>query len=388
MVTSYLAHLPRAFMRAVAGHSKEPGTYFLRRGVITPPESLLRIVWPWVDLALSAYQRKEISNPDLTGKQFLELLKALRVVFLQDSAILLPQFPGLSIWQHPVFDHPDWPEFAASVRNSEAQAEEPADVRVRNALPVLADNISAMHSRLASMVAHGTTHTATNLKDLRSLVRDLHSFTGNRFTDLEALMAAQKQSPHLMVVPSSAVKHDYMQEVLQNTLTSSSSLSLLSAPSSSQPGSSAVQTSTPPASLGLRPPNKSPSIDPVDCPPGCPPGCPPQPLATSMRSMKEVYREWYTGLEGGRKPSVIELDHRFGNRWRYSSVIRTRWSDRKTLINAVNEEATRRGISAERLVEELDALKDAHGYRVSPDKIKRLLRQHKPLASMFDMSNR
>lgn len=74
--------------------------------------------------------------------------------------------------------------------NSEAQVEEPADVKVRNALPVLADNISAMHSRLASMVAHGTAHTATNLNDLRSLVGDLQSFTGNRFTDLEALMAA------------------------------------------------------------------------------------------------------------------------------------------------------------------------------------------------------
>lgn len=120
-----------------------------------------------------------------------------------------------------------------------------------------------------------------------------------------------------MVVPSSAVKHDCVQEMLQGTLKSSKSPSLLSGPSSSQPGPSAVQVSTPHASLGLRSPNKSPSTDPV----GCPPGCPPQPLAKSMRSMKEVYREWYTGLEGGRKPSVIKLDHRFGNRWRYSSSL-------------------------------------------------------------------
>jgi hypothetical protein len=38
-----------------------------------------------------------------------------------------------------------------------------------------------------------------------------------------------------------------------------------------------------------------------------------------MKSMAEVWQEWHRGLGGN--PSVMELDKRFGNKWRYNFKI-------------------------------------------------------------------
>jgi hypothetical protein len=93
--TSYLARLPRHYMRVVAGFGSTKGTYFLRRSQEHPPSALTTKLWPWVDTAVADYATGSIPDPDLAGKEFLSLLQRLRYVFLQDAALLQPQFPQL-----------------------------------------------------------------------------------------------------------------------------------------------------------------------------------------------------------------------------------------------------------------------------------------------------
>ena len=61
---------------------------------------------------------------------------------------------------------------------------------------------------------------------------------------------------------------------------------------------------------------------------------------------------------------VVELDKRFGNKWRYNSKIRQRCSNRKRLIVA-REEATRRGVPVEEIVSLMDGIKARDGHRLS-----------------------
>jgi hypothetical protein len=91
-------------MRAVAGFSRAPGNYYPKRGHAVPPESLVLKIWPWVDEALAMYERGDIEKADLCGIEFLRLLKKLGVVFLQDAAILMKDYPDLEIWSHQVFE--------------------------------------------------------------------------------------------------------------------------------------------------------------------------------------------------------------------------------------------------------------------------------------------
>ena len=78
----------------------------MRRGGHSPDLALQRQVWPWVDDALAAYKGGLFPDADKAGKKVLEMLLRLRCVFLQDAALLQPQFPELSLWRHQVFRDP------------------------------------------------------------------------------------------------------------------------------------------------------------------------------------------------------------------------------------------------------------------------------------------
>lgn len=54
LISCYLTHLPRKFVRTMAGFDPAgQGNYYLSRTKISPPESLVRSYWPWLDAWLS-----------------------------------------------------------------------------------------------------------------------------------------------------------------------------------------------------------------------------------------------------------------------------------------------------------------------------------------------
>jgi hypothetical protein len=84
----------------MAGFSKDGGGYFLGRAQVVPPFSLQLLVFPWLDkweLRFRGFARSQqdfarggLDKQDLAGDRFLKLLQHLRVVLLQDLAILQP----------------------------------------------------------------------------------------------------------------------------------------------------------------------------------------------------------------------------------------------------------------------------------------------------------
>jgi hypothetical protein len=99
MALAYLTHLPVKFLRKVAGFYGTHGDYFLGRAQLNPPQSLLVQVWPWIEGWRERFsaraQRKTwaeggLDDDDTAAEGFLNLLAHLRVVLLQDLAILQP----------------------------------------------------------------------------------------------------------------------------------------------------------------------------------------------------------------------------------------------------------------------------------------------------------
>ena len=54
-------------------------------------------------------------SDDIATKHFLNLLAHLRIVFLQDSVLLRPQYPEHCLCNLDVFKHPLYATFAADV---------------------------------------------------------------------------------------------------------------------------------------------------------------------------------------------------------------------------------------------------------------------------------
>lgn len=84
-------------MRSMAGFGLEAGRFYLPRARHEPPGSLLQQIFPWVEeweqRVLLFKQKKSwdeggLGQEDKALEGFLGLLKYLRVVLLQDMAVL------------------------------------------------------------------------------------------------------------------------------------------------------------------------------------------------------------------------------------------------------------------------------------------------------------
>ncbi|KAK3906347.1 hypothetical protein C8A05DRAFT_29789 [Staphylotrichum tortipilum] len=141
---AYLKHLPRQFMRIVAGFSGTQGDFFLPRAVYEPPVALQRQLWPWVEEWEPRFEARSrrrrwaqggLDEDDLAGDGFLKLMRRLRIVLLQDLAVLQPRFPTLPFFGHAPFCGHEWEGFARTVQASVEDTTEPPSLLLQRALP-------------------------------------------------------------------------------------------------------------------------------------------------------------------------------------------------------------------------------------------------------------
>jgi hypothetical protein len=126
-------------MRIVAGFSASPGDYFLARAAHEPPYILQKQLWPWIEEwepRFEACARRQcwaeggLDDDDLAADGFLKLMRRLRIVLLQDLAVLQPRYPSLPFFAYAPFNGPEWDEFAVAVRSDAVGATEPLSLLV------------------------------------------------------------------------------------------------------------------------------------------------------------------------------------------------------------------------------------------------------------------
>jgi len=89
----YSAPLAREAIRALSGHPPKSRLYFLERATLAPPAELLHDIFP----GLQACKDKILSGEwerNLAARGFIELLEYLRVVLIQDAAVLFDHLPA------------------------------------------------------------------------------------------------------------------------------------------------------------------------------------------------------------------------------------------------------------------------------------------------------
>ncbi|KAJ5142583.1 short-chain dehydrogenase [Penicillium bovifimosum] len=196
MTNCYLTHLPRKFLRSMAGHQPDAiGNYRLPWAKVQPPDSLIRALWPWIDQWLAWFQSNDPTNEppsgsttpsleqedrdDMAAQGFLQLLSQLRIVLLQDSVLLQAEFPGHSMGEDPVFAREDYKIFAGQVRQSLVSTETPQEIQLRQTLPIIADRLSILQKDIHQAVdLHGSqTH-----EQLGNISRQLHDLLYGQVT--------------------------------------------------------------------------------------------------------------------------------------------------------------------------------------------------------------
>ena len=312
---AYLTHLPRQFMRIVAGFSSTPGDYFLPRAVAEPPAALQRQVWPWVEEWEPRFEARArrcqwaqggLDEDDLAGDGFLKLLRRLRVVLLQDLAVLQPRFPSLPFFAYAPFYADEWEAFAQTVQANVADTLEPPSLLLQRALPEL----SSLVESTRNAILHNSQQLASQL--------------ASQLTSQLTSQLASQESKILDTLLSGKVPV---------TITG-----YLGAPGPGAPGQPGLA------------PGPAPVLEPE------PTGETPPIVARLAKifTVEDAWREWKEGL-GGR-PAVQELEGRWGSLWRPGGTLRVQFCRRKVIWDAILARVAS-GRSEEEAVAEVERLR-------------------------------
>ncbi len=330
----YLTHLPRKFIRGMAGFNPSiPGNFYLPRAKVLPPRSLEQALWPFVDEWLAWFNSNlgadgaedsdydddnDDDTRDLAAQGFLHLLQQLRTILLQDSVIMRKEFPDHPIWTDPIFHRDDYLAFARDVELSLMDVEEPEEIQIRKALPAIAERLSTIHHSLARDISGLGTEARQKLDGIQLNIADL----------LEGRISITLHTtPHHTAAVSSPP----------------------APPTSTSASLSPTAPSSPPLLPQLLP---QPSLEPQPSP--LLPPLPTYLLSRAISTVPQLWREWTVGLGGG--PSVQGLEDMYGPRWRPKHSEQVMYGRRKVIIDEIRGRQAR-GITAGAAVEAVELIR-------------------------------
>ena len=330
LTNCYLSNIPLEFVRSMAGFPPaQPGNYFLPRTKVTPPENLIRAVWPWVDQwqtwfqekhgeiapqSSASYDKIDLDNAgeqpeDLAAQGFLRLLAELRIILLQDSVLFGREFPQHPLWLQPLFVRSDYQAFAQDILRSLDYIEEPAELRLRTMAPDIANQINLSRTDILQTIELQGSRTNSLVQDIR------------RQIDMRIDTFANGSSTFQPGVP--------------------------------RPPSLLGQTEAPtrPPFVPLRTDETAPLSASFVLDPNV---VHPYAMCRSLVSVADLWREWYTGLLGS--PSIQALETAYGAKWRTSSGEKMFFGRRKIIIDEI-QRRLQTGESPEAAIEHLDLVR-------------------------------
>jgi len=142
-------------MRIMAGHPAQMGCFEIRRASVVPPDELLSMIWPELDAWKDRFGLEPGQINDLAVAGLTNLLLYLREVILQDSVTLRKRFPKSLVWNHAVFQHKAYEQFAERMKAVVGDDEErPSQHAILlQAMPALADCLSSMDANIKGIQA-------------------------------------------------------------------------------------------------------------------------------------------------------------------------------------------------------------------------------------------
>jgi hypothetical protein len=369
LTSCYLTHLPRKFMRSMAGFNPSvQGNFYLPRARILPPRSLEQAVWPFVDEwlawfdatttddkmegscsyispptptpcncekgAAEAGMKVEADHQDLAAQGFLRLLKQLRIILLQDSVIMRCEFPAHPLWADPVFERDDYQVFAKDVELSLLEVEEPEDVQIRRTIPAIAERLNTLHQGLSHDVNEWGTKTKEQLDSIDGQLKDL--FEGRismTLSSTRTVLQPQPTATKATIIPTLTPASVTTTPPFHSAPTSP----FLSAAPLPSRGTLSLSHSRP-FSLSGEESHEPPSYL----------------LSRTVSTVPQLWREWTVGLGGG--PSVQGLEDLYGPSWRLKHSEKVLYGRRKVIIDEIRRRQSE-GISVGAAVEELELIR-------------------------------
>ena len=154
------------------------------------------MIWPELDRWQGRFGPAATQINDLAAMGLTNLLAYLREVILQDSVSLMKSFPQSPVWNHPVFQHKDYKEFAqqtSQLIQQDQDGERPSQTALlAQAMPVLTDYLQSIDARNEVRMAKLKADLQTTMAGQASQLQGL--FTAGLTFELKAPASGLLQS--------------------------------------------------------------------------------------------------------------------------------------------------------------------------------------------------
>jgi Centromere DNA-binding protein complex CBF3 subunit, domain 2 len=152
--------------------------YFNLVALAEPPADVVSYLFPWVEEELAGLEDRMARsrlNRDIALKKFLILLQWLRLVLVQDCALLYARYPDCPIFRFAPFTFSSFKTFSANAAALVAAAEEKARLAFHNLPDHMAQSMRGYATDLQMKQEQNHAKLSQELQELRTYLEPLLS---------------------------------------------------------------------------------------------------------------------------------------------------------------------------------------------------------------------
>lgn len=335
----YLKTMPVQAMRVLAGFRPSGGDYWLKRGAFDPPQELACAVFPQVEEyeAWFVEQAKEKKKVSGATKGFIQLLKELRPVLLQDAVLLRRKFPQYFLWDNKLFSSASFIAFEAAMLANIDTVEDPSDLQMRRLVPELFERLDTVYAAHTLSLKQIRDETADLKRTVEGGLKQVSSQQQDFFSGRVPWTVSVQVSPPVQPAGFTAVQiHD-------------------DAPSMSETEEEHISSG--PITLkhtDFMSPMPAHSPAPTTVLSGPVPVYGPYAMSRRVETVEDAWREYQHGL-GGRTPVREAYEGKKIHRDSLKHGAEQKfWNRRRQLITYIKEQAALRGLTCEAMAIQME----------------------------------
>ena len=204
LVGCYLTSLPCPAQRTMAGFPPKIGYFHIKGVTIVPPEVLQGRLFTWVDHYSDDCEGWERT---LAAQGFIRLLKYLRIVILQDAAVLIDANSNYPLFHHENFCSAEFLAFKEDLRVTMEGESPPIETRLQQAMPDMLTRVDGVRESLRAdtqVVRDRVEQSLETANSIVSFIRDIISGRVPFFVSTGISTAVSESVTNEELVPAGA----------------------------------------------------------------------------------------------------------------------------------------------------------------------------------------
>src|SRR5579859_288032 len=182
MAKHYSTGIARGAARQFAGvKSRDAGHYYLKRGQLEPPESLLKTIFPRIEESYEIVMSPPRNKQDKAAAAFLQMMQWFRVLILQDVVELKPLYPDSSLWTHAPFNTAEFAEYQQRAQRAQIVDPVPKAMEIERIMPEVALQLWSTRE----VFSHEISAVSSTVKSQMMEVLQMQTCQDRRFGPLE-----------------------------------------------------------------------------------------------------------------------------------------------------------------------------------------------------------